>query len=111
MRYGDYLSWTYNNYGGIKDKNLIGNQNYPQITSVHQNYHSYLDIETLQQLVKGDSKKGPILISGTNIEDFLSTVEKDNQRWNISSLNGDEIKDMTESRGNQITFWNNLGAC
>ena len=39
-----------------------------------------------QKLVENDKKNRSTVISGTNIEEFLSTVEKDNQKWRSSLL-------------------------
>ena len=94
IRYADDVSTRYQTNASMKDKGVIENQ-----TPAHaRNINVHLNIDTLQKLVNNDSAKGPIVISDTNIENFLSMVEKDNQNWNISTLTNDEIKDITDTR-------------
>ena len=61
-----------------------------------------LRIDILQKLVKNDKKNGSTVISGTNIEEFLSTVEKDNQKWNVTALTEDQVKEIAINHGMKI---------
>ena len=71
----------------------------PAPVSYKRGNGKYLDIGTLQALVEKDSAHGPVIISELNINDFLSGVEKDNDRWNITALTANQIKDITNEEG------------
>ena len=64
---------------------------------------SELRIDILQKLVENAKENGLTVISGTNIEEFLSSVEKDNQKWNVSLLTEDQVKEITNSYGINIS--------
>ena len=73
--------------------------NLPAPVSYKRGNDKYLDIGTLQALVEKDSAHGPVIISEFNINNFLSGVEKDNDRWNITALTANQIKDITNEEG------------
>ena len=67
-----------------------------------------LRIDILQKLVKNDKKNGSTVISGTNIEEFLSTVEKDNQKWNVTPLTEDQVKRIAINHGMKIETFSTI---
>ena len=73
--------------------------NLPAPVSYKRGNDKYLDIGILQALVENDSAQGPVIISDFNINNFLSEVEKDNDRWNITALTANQIKDITNEEG------------
>lgn len=73
--------------------------NLPVPISYKRGNDKYLDIGILQALVEKDSAQGPVIISEFNINNFLSDVEKDNDRWNITALTANQIKDITYEEG------------
>ena len=73
--------------------------NLPVPVSYKRGNDKYLDIGILQALVENDSAQGPVIISDFNINNFLSEVEKDNDRWNITALTANQIKDITNEEG------------
>ena len=73
--------------------------NLPVPVSYKRGNDKYLDIGILQALVEKDSAQGPVIISDFNINNFLSEVEKDNDRWNITALTANQIKDITNEEG------------
>ena len=73
--------------------------NLPVPVSYKRGNDKYLDIGILQALVEKDSAQGPVIISDFNINNFLSEVEKDNDRWNITALTSNQIKDITNEEG------------
>ena len=73
--------------------------NLPVPVSYKRGNDKYLDIGILQALVEKDSAQGPVMISDFNINNFLSEVEKDNERWNITALTANQIKDITNEEG------------
>ena len=73
--------------------------NLPAPVSHKRGNDTYLDIGILQALIEKDSAQGPVIISDFNINHFLSEVEKDNDRWNITVLTANQIKDITNEEG------------
>ena len=73
--------------------------NLPVPVSYKRGNDKYLDIGILQALVENDSAQGPVIISDFNMNNFLSEVEKDNDRWNITALTANQIKDITNEEG------------
>ena len=59
----------------------------------------YLDIGPLEELVEENSQNGPTFVSDLNIDDILNEVQKENKKWNISSLTRNQIKDITKPKG------------
>ena len=59
----------------------------------------YLDIGPLEELVAENSKNGPTFVSDLNIDDILNEVQKENKKWNVSSLTRNKIKDITKPKG------------
>ena len=59
----------------------------------------YLDISPLEELVEENSQNGPTFVSDLNIDDILNEVQKENKKWNISSLTRNQIKDITKPKG------------
>ena len=64
----------------------------------------YLDIGPLEELVNRNSQSGPTLVSDINIDDILSEIENENKKWNISSLSKDQIRLITNPKGNIETY-------
>ena len=73
--------------------------NLPATVSYIRGNDTYLDIGFLQALVEIVSSQCPVFISDFNINNFLSEVEKDNDRWNITALTANQIKDITNEEG------------
>ena len=59
----------------------------------------FLDIGPLEELVAENSKNGPTFVSDLNIDDILNDAQKENKKWNISSLTRNQIKDITQPKG------------
>ena len=59
----------------------------------------YLDIGPLEELVEENSQNGPTFVSDLNIDDILNDAQKENKKWNISSLTRNQIKDITQPKG------------
>ena len=93
---------SYQNGDIQKDEIIYYHQNTVHSKINDHSAHSYLDIEPLERLVEKDIQGGPIIISDINIQDFLLRVEKDNNKWNISSLTKKQIKDITNTRGKVV---------
>ena len=60
----------------------------------------YLDIGPLEELVNRNSQSVPTLVSDINIDDILREIENENRKWNISSLSKDQIRLITNPKGN-----------
>ena len=60
----------------------------------------YLDLRSLKELVSQNSQNGPTIVSDINIDDILNEIENENKKWNISSLSKDQIRLMTNPKGN-----------
>ena len=105
MEYLDGVSSTDTNFVNVEDKIEIDSQTSGNAkNSNDQTPHSYLDIAPLQTLVQNYSQNGSILISDVDMDDFLSAVEKDNEKWNISSLSLEQIKEITNEEGKVKTI-------
>ena len=90
-----------------KNKNL-NNEWCDHTKSKNYQKQQELRIDILQKLVENDKKNGATVISGTNIEEFLSTVEKDNQKWNVSSLTEDQVKEIAINHGMKNTKFSTM---
>ena len=60
----------------------------------------YLDFGPLERLVNRNSQNGPTIVSDINIDDILNEIENENKKWNISSLSKDQVRLMTNPKGN-----------
>lgn len=60
----------------------------------------YLDFGPLEGLVNRNSQNGPTIVSDINIDDVLNEIEIENRKWNISSLSKDQVRSMTNPKGN-----------
>ena len=59
----------------------------------------FLDIGPLEELVGENAQNGPTFVSDLNIDDILNDAQKENKKWNISSLTRNQIKDITQPKG------------
>ena len=60
----------------------------------------YLDFGPLERLVNRNSQNGPTIVSDINIDGILNEIENENKKWNISSLSKDQVRLMTNPKGN-----------